>query len=354
MNRSGSVLVLLALVALLPCAAFAQEQPAEAPPEAAAAPASDPAATPDPAAPAEPASPGAESAAPAAAPEPPMPEILNVGRIPFLDPRKMVQDHEPLMKYLKEKLGLKECRLVLAPNYEELTEFLRQGKIDVAWHGTLAYPEARRKEAGTVVLRPKRYGADSYGGIVIARVDSGIEAIADLKGKSFAYTDRESASGFYYPRLMMMKSGIDPDRDLSKTQELRKHDNILYAVLYKRFDAGAVYDDAREHMKTDKEREQLKIVARTERIPNEPLMARKGLHARLRDRFVEAMLALGSGGPDEAAIMKATGNVEGFVKATDDDYAVLFKDMESYDALSAKFRAAGTAEVEAGKSENPE
>ncbi len=279
--------------------------------------------------------PAAQATATAAAPL----EVLNVGRIPFLDPRKMVQDHEPLMKYLKHKLGLRECRLVLAPNYEELTEFLKQGKIDIAWHGTLAYPEARRKAAGRVILRPKRYGTDSYGGIIIARADSGIATVADLKGKSFAYTDRESASGYYYPRLMMMQNGVDPDADLSKTQELRKHDNILYAVLYKRFDAGAVYDDAREHLKTDKERGELKVVAKTALIPNEPLMARAGLSETFVARFVDAMTALGKGSSDEILIMKSAGNVEGFVKASDDDYAGLFRDMEAYDALSARFAA---------------
>lgn len=260
-------------------------------------------------------------------------KVLKFGRIPYLDPRKMVKDHEPLMEYLKEKLGVEEARLILAPNYEKLTEFLLEGKVDVAWHGTLAYPEAYHKGAGRAVLQPTRYGSSSYAGMIITRADSSIESLKDLKGKSFAYTDPESASGYYYPRLLMLQNGIHPDKDLSMTKNVRKHDNVLYAVLFKRFDAGAVYDDAREHLKNDEERNQLKSVARTADIQNEPLMVRKNLSAELADRFVDAMLTLDPAKPEMKKILDILGNVNGFRQVTDDDYKQLRADMEEYQRL---------------------
>jgi phosphate/phosphite/phosphonate ABC transporter binding protein len=263
-------------------------------------------------------------------------KVLRFGRIPFLDPRKMVKDHEPLMQYLKKTLKLDDCRLVLAPNYEKLTEFLKNGKVDIAWHGTLAYPHAFNAGAGKAVLRPVRYGADNYKGIIIARTDSPINSVKDLKGKSFAYTDPESASGYYYPRITMLKNGLDPDTDLGTTKYVRKHDNILYAILFKRFDAGAVYDDAREHLKNKAERDQLKIIARTPPISNEPIMVSNDLPKDFVEDFVNTMLALKKEDSSQSIILEATGKTEGFIRASDKDYEELRNDMKIYEEFLNK------------------
>ncbi len=247
-------------------------------------------------------------------------KVLKVGRIPYLDPRKMVNDHQKILQYLKKELGIEDARLVLTPNYDELNKFLKEGQIDIAWHGTLNYPQARMTTGAKTILMPKRFNKTSYQGMIVVRSDSNINTIADLKGKSFAFVDKKSASGYFFPKMLMLENNIDPDKDISRVEYMKKHDNILYNVLYKKFDAGAVYDDARELLKNDEQRAQIKILAKTAEILNEPIMVRSGLDPEFEKKIVDAFLKLNKDNPETANVIEHLGNVESFVVAADKDY----------------------------------
>ncbi len=297
---------------------------------------------------------GSEAAASVAAPEPGDTEaitVLKVGRIPYLDPRKMVKNYEKMMEYLKSELRLKEVRLVLTPDYNTLTQFLKEGKIDVAWHGTFAYPKARETTGAKAVLTPIWSGKNSYCGIIVARADSGIEKLSDLKGKSFAYTDKKSASGYFLPTIFLLENNIDPEKDFSKVDYLKKHDNILYNVLYKKFDAGAVYDKAFQLLKNDEERSRLKIVARTPEIYNEPIMVRKDLPDEFTARLKKAFLKLKSSDTETAEILKDIGNIDGFTESSDADYESVVKMVEKYRAVFEEATAEVTVKNGGGSAE---
>jgi phosphate/phosphite/phosphonate ABC transporter binding protein len=257
-------------------------------------------------------------------------KVLKIGRIPYLDPRKMVNDHQKITAYLKKELALDDVRLILTPNYDELNKFLKEGQIDIAWHGTLNYPKARGVAGAKVILMPKRFNKTSYRGLIVVRADSNINTIADLKGKSFAYVDKKSASGYFFPKILMLENNIDPDKDISKVEYLKKHDNILFSLLYKKVDAGAVYDDARELLKTDEQRAQIKVLAKTAEILNEPILVRGGLDDDTVKKITDAFLKLRKDNPETAPVLELLGNVESFVSATDKDYDEIVNFTDKY------------------------
>ena len=277
--------------------------------------------------------------------------VLKVGRIPYLDPRKMVRNYEKMMDYLKSELQLKEVRLVLTPDYNTLTQFLKDGKIDVAWHGTFAYPKARETTGAKAILTPIWSGKNNYCGIIVARADSGIEKLSDLKGKSFAYTDKKSASGYFLPTIFLLENNIDPEKDFSKVDYLKKHDNILYNVLYKKFDAGAVYDKAFQLLKNDEERNQLKVIAKTPEIYNEPIMVRKGLPDEFTARLKKAFLKLKSSDTETAEILKDIGNIDGFTESSDADYESVVKMVEKYRTVFEEATSEVTVKTDGGSAE---
>jgi phosphate/phosphite/phosphonate ABC transporter binding protein len=263
-------------------------------------------------------------------------KVLKVGRIPYLDPRKMVNDHQKILQYLKKELNIEDARLVLTPNYDELNKFLKEGQIDIAWHGTLNYPQARMTTGAKTILMPKRFNKTSYKGMIVVRSDSNINTIADLKGKSFAFVDKKSASGYFFPKILMLENNIDPDKDISRIEYMKKHDNILYNILYKKFDAGAVYEDARELLKTDEQRAQIKILAKTAEILNEPIMVRSGLDPEFEKKIVEAFLKLNKDNPETAHVIEMLGNVESFVVAADKDYDEIVTLTQKYQKIFAE------------------
>jgi len=115
----------------------------------------------------------------------------------------------------------------------------------------------------------------------------------------------------------------------------------LYNILYKKVDAGAVYDTGFILLKNDEERAQLKMLALTDEILNEPIMVRKGLPESVVAKIKAAFLKLRSDSSETSLYLKDIGNIDGFAEATDADYDGVVKIVEKYKQVFEE----GTAEV---------
>ncbi len=247
-------------------------------------------------------------------------QVLRLGRIPYNNSSQMVIQHEAFLKYLAEKIGVKAVRLQTAPDYSSILKKLVAGEIDIAWMASMSAVEARNNPEVEMLCKPVRYGTTSYRGIVLARQDSGIRTLRDLKNKKFAWVDKESASAYLFPKAMMLEANIDPDRDFAEVDTLGKHDNVVYNVLLGKYDAGACYDDARNTLKDKSKRDELIILATTQDISNEPLVCRKSLPQDLREKIKSALLSLNNKTPEGREILKDLADVQGFVKVDPRDY----------------------------------
>ena len=247
-------------------------------------------------------------------------QILRLGRIPYTNSSQMVIQHTAFLKYLAEKIGVKEVRLQTAPDYSSILTKLVDGDIDIAWMASMSAVEARNNPEVELLCKPVRYGTTSYRGIVIARQDSGIRTLRDLKNKKFAWVDKESASAYLFPKAMMLEAKIDPDRDFAEVDTLGKHDAVVYNVLLGKYDAGACYDDARKTLRDKSKIDELIILAKTQDISNEPIVCRKSLPQDLRDRIKTALLELNTKSPEGRETLKDLADVQGFVKVDPRDY----------------------------------
>ena len=264
--------------------------------------------------------------------------VLRFGKVPSLNARDMISGNEKLMRYLSNRLG-RDVQLVLAPDYDRIVRYLKDGKIDVGWLGTLNYPKAHEASGCEVIVRVRRRHGDSYRGIIITRADSGIRGLKELKGHTFAFTEPSSASGYFYPRLALLAAGVDPDRDI-KPRYLQGHDKVVYNVFLGKVDAGAVYDDARDKLAGPEQRRSVVVLARTKAIPNEPIVVRKGLDPGLVRDLKAALLALDVARPEAKSILEHTGDVAGFVAAGDGYYDQVREDMRLYERSLGTGKAA--------------
>ncbi len=246
--------------------------------------------------------------------------VLKVGRIPFTNSTEMVKKHEALLNYLQSELGIKEARLILAKDYNGILDKLSAGEIDIGWLGTAPYVEGKDKYRLKPLVKPIRFGSDSYRGIIITRQDSGIKRLTDLKGKRFAWVEKESASGYLFPKSLLVDAGMNPATDFSEASFLGKHDAVVLNVLLGKFDAGACYDDARNTLKDKEKINELTILATTENIANEPLVCRDNLPEELQTKVKEALLKLNIDDPRYKKVLEECTDVQSFAPAVDDDY----------------------------------
>ncbi|RCK75320.1 MAG: Phosphonate ABC transporter phosphate-binding periplasmic component [Candidatus Ozemobacter sibiricus] len=246
--------------------------------------------------------------------------VLKIGRIPFTNATEMVRKHEELMKYLRQELGVKETRLVLASDYNGIMTKLSRGEIDIAWLGTLTYAENMGKVPMRLLVKPVRFGTTSYRGIIITRGDSGIRTLADLKGKKFAWVEKDSASGYIFPKALLIEAGVNPDKDFAEASFLQKHDSVVLNVLLGKYDAGACYDDARKTLREKEKMDELTILATTQDISNEPIVCRQDLPEDLAEKIRQAFLKLKIDDPQYKKVLEDCTDVQGFMPAADADY----------------------------------
>ncbi|MGM0598486.1 MAG: phosphate/phosphite/phosphonate ABC transporter substrate-binding protein [Candidatus Rifleibacteriota bacterium] len=252
-------------------------------------------------------------------------QVLKLGRIPFTNSSSMVRKHNRFLDYLTEELGVKQVRLQTAPDYNSVLEMLIKGKIDIAWLASNISIEARNSPEVELLVKPIRFGSDSYRGIIITRQDSGIRRLNDLKGKKFAWVEKESASGYIFPKALLLEAGINPGKDFAEASFLGKHDAVVLNVLLGKYDAGACYDDARNTLRDKEKMDELTILATTPDISNEPIVCRKNLPQDLIEKIKKAFLDLNEKTPENREVLENLTDVEGFVPAEYEDYNYIEK-----------------------------
>ncbi len=250
-------------------------------------------------------------------------EALVIGRVPAENVLRLLKRSQPLIRYLEKELGMR-VRFQFAKDYGAMIKGMEKKAYDLVLLGPKSYIEGKERSGYYAILKPIRHGSATYRSIIIARKDSGINTLNDLKGKSFCFTDRESASGYLYPKVLLLEEGIDPDRDFERIFFTGTHDGVVWNVYHKNFAAGACFDDARKSafQEEPEKIEELKVIARTPPISNEPLAIRPDLDKGLVEKISKAFLQLGQS-PEGRKILEAlypgTG-LEGYAEARDSDY----------------------------------
>jgi phosphonate transport system substrate-binding protein len=210
--------------------------------------------------------------------------------VPSGDTEEILQGGEELVALLADKTGL-VFDVNVATSYSAVIEAMGAGKAHLATLATFSYLLAHEKYGVDVGLVSVRYGTPYYKGEIIAGADSGIETVADIKGKTMCWVEATSTSGYIVPRVMLKEAGVDPDAgDLREQVEAGSHNNVVLAVYRGECDAGAVYVDARGNVADDYPdvNEKVKVIAESAEIPNDGLQFIKDFPADQRTEIVEA------------------------------------------------------------------
>ena len=182
-------------------------------------------------------------AASAVAAEPPL--KFGVG---LFQPDKDKNDatYRPLANYLAAQLN-RPVELRTVDSWEGLAKSLAAGETDIALMGPWGYVLANN-EAGAQVVSTILYDdKPEYFAIIVTHPNSGIKTLADLKGKTFAFGDKGSTSGYLIPTHYFMTQGINPATYFSKVL-YTKHQAIETQVAQGVLDAGADYNRNRNAM----------------------------------------------------------------------------------------------------------
>jgi phosphonate transport system substrate-binding protein len=243
---------------------------------------------------------------------------LRLSMIPSTDPGKILRESEPLVAYLKSKLG-RDVTMTIPTNYAGVVEALANDQVDVAYLGGFTYVQASRR-AGVVPL-VQRDRDQRFHSLFITQPRSPILALSDLKGHSFAFGDVNSTSGHLMPEFFMRRASVDASV-IAKAAYTGGHDATLLAVANGRIDAGAIDEAVLERMTKEGKLDasKVRVFFTTPPFFDYVWAARKGIDERTRDAFTLAFLALKA--PDDRKVLDLL-QASVYVKADDASYAPL-------------------------------
>lgn len=232
-----------------------------------------------------------------------------LGVIPYLSPDDLKTEMNPILNYLAAKLN-RPFHLNVAADYETLARMLEMRMVQVAWFSHASFEQLRGHRPWEVLVRPVQRGRASYFGRIIARRNGPIKTIEDLHGRTFAYVDRYSGSGFFFPNLMFKERGIDPLRFFTKVVFTRSHDASIDGVLNGTYDAAAVFA-VNINPRYQEKVPQLEFLASVGPIPTDPMVVADDLPVSVKDQIKAAMLAmhtdpLGQEGIRELNVLRGT------------------------------------------------
>ena len=169
----------------------------------------------------------------------PAADILRFG-VGLYQPDKEKNDatYRPLAEYIGKQLG-REVKLYTVDTWEGLAKSLANGETDIALMGPWGYVLANHVAGAQAVATILYDGKPEYFAIMVTHPKSGIKSIQDLKGKTFAFGDKGSTSGYLIPNYHFQKNGIDVNKFLGKVINT-KHQTIELQVTRGELDAGAV------------------------------------------------------------------------------------------------------------------
>jgi phosphonate transport system substrate-binding protein len=120
-------------------------------------------------------------------------------------------------------------RVAVAFDYGHLLRSVVGASVEIAWMPPLLH--ARAVGQGAVLADvPERSGRMTYRSALVVRDDSAYSRVGDLVGARIAWIDRNSASGYVFPRLHLRAAGLDLDRDFASEQFYGSPSEVCAAV----------------------------------------------------------------------------------------------------------------------------
>lgn len=263
------------------------------------------------------------------------PKQIRFGLLPAEDPTNMVLMFQGIADHVSKATGL-PVTVRVSESYNALIEAMRAGHLEVVYVGGSQYAKMLelKMDAVPVVLNRDTENRTYYKSCIVSRSDSGIKNWNDLKGKTFAFVSPTSTSGGVAPSYLLLKNGINPDKDFKSKIFAGKHDAVFLAVKNKKVDAGAVGDfyfwrwTERKIMQMEKYDEANDKLINAElhvigciKVPNTPMVTLKHFGDKFIDDLTKAFETL----PQNVAGAYKVWPSTGFVRTSHKDFVDLIE-----------------------------
>jgi phosphonate transport system substrate-binding protein len=165
--------------------------------------------------------------------------VLRVTTIPEEAATEQIRKFTPLASYLEKQLGMK-VEFTPVSDYPAAVESLVNKKVDVVWFGGFTFVQANLRSGGKIIPIAQREEDTRFQSVFIAKTDSGIKTLADMKGRQVSFGSQSSTSGHLMPRSFLLQANINPEKDFKRIAYSGAHDATIASVVSGKVDAAAL------------------------------------------------------------------------------------------------------------------
>ncbi len=219
--------------------------------------------------------------------------VLRVAISSVLLPQEAVIHYRTIANHLGEQLG-RPVILIQRKSYAEIALLLLNGGADIAFFSSGEYGNYSGFDEIEMLASQQRLGVPYYQGYLLVAKDSGINILADLRGKTVAFTDPLSYSGYTFLVHLLRQQNETPEKFFGRYIYTYNHERSFRAVANKVVDAAPVtsiiYDRAK--IKTPELAKEVKVIAVSPQAGIGPVVAGKSVNAEQRAILRRALLSM--------------------------------------------------------------
>jgi phosphonate transport system substrate-binding protein len=232
-------------------------------------------------------------------------QVFRVTTIPEEAATEQVRKFTPLAQYLEKQFGTK-VEFIPVSDYPAAVEALVNKKVDLVWFGGFTFVQAFNRSGGKVAPIAQREEDTKFQSVFIAKTDSGIKSLADMKGKQVSFGSQSSTSGHLMPRSFLLQAGINPEKDFRRVAYSGAHDATIASVVSGKVDAAALDVTVwRKFVSENKvDTKAVDVFYTTPPYFNYNWSVHADLPADLREKVKAALLALNPANPEQAEILR--------------------------------------------------
>ena len=253
------------------------------------------------------------------------------------DSRKMSEERfAPLTAYLEEKLG-RRVEMILKNTFE-FESLIKNKEVDFFHVNSIVAVLLKEKYKADLLAIDIR-GRNGYKatGTLIARKDSGIKTIEDMRGKSMVFGPALAPFGYMAQYALLLENNFDPEIDFSSytiPAGAAKHDKVVYGVEYGKYDVGAAPRIDLDRMVEESiiNLDDYNIIAESDQMPYCTIGARAEVDPALKEQVKNIALNLKQ---DESAmvdgeVLKVLKRmlIDGFAPVVDSEYDAIREDLK--------------------------
>jgi phosphate/phosphite/phosphonate ABC transporter binding protein len=257
------------------------------------------------------------------APSPVNVSSITLGLVSGTSQQEIEKHFQNFVRYVARRLGSGqdiEGRVIIVPTALQMAKLLEEKKIDFYMESPYPTYVVNKQGAGILLLRRWKSGMAEYRSLVFSKKGSETSRLEQLRGKMIAFEDPGSTSGYFLPKVLLLKKGFKltekprPDAKVGPKEIgyvfASTDANVVNLVLSNQVAAGAFSNDDYGAL-DEKRKAEIGILAQTDPFPRHLVSVRKDLNPSVKNRLKEILLSMHQ--DDEGrTIMQQTDNTTRF------------------------------------------